>query len=249
MVQNIHLVQIMTMQMQTSRIGHLKTRRMFCAIPSERGLTMAILRKSDKPRRTLTRLEKGKRWAIFGLLLTLGYSTYANVRSGQMMAEPIVTSVLPTAVLFFTIHLMSYFVPKNKLQMGLVWVGLGIVALVSFGVSGFHIWELTVRNGQHWIVALFYPIITDVPSAIATAILVQKVSTNQNGQTVEKPAKAATPATPAKTTPKRTSATKSSPATKAAPRTRKTNATIAQESPIFRAAVIDDNADKAEIAA
>lgn len=213
---------------------------MFCAIPSERGLTMAILRKSDKPRRTLTRLEKGKRWAIFGLLLTLGYSTYANVRSGQMEAEPIITSVLPTAVLFFTIHLMSYFVPKNKVQYALVWFGLGIVALVSFGVSGFHIWELTVRNGQHWIVGLFYPIITDVPSAIATAILVQRVSTNQSGQTVEKPVKAVTPAkkaVPAKTTPKRTSATKS------APRTRKTNATIVSETPIFRAAVIDDNAE------
>lgn len=205
---------------------------------------MAFLRKSDKPRRTLTRLEKGKRWAVFGLLLTLGYSTYANIRSGQMLAEPIITSVLPTAVLFFTIHLMSYFVPKNKVQKVLLWIGLGIVALVSFGVSGFHIWELTVRNGQHWIVALFYPIITDVPSAIATAILVQKVSTNQNGQTVEKPkatqsaAKAATPtkrAVPAKTTPKRTTATKSTPAPK------KTD--IVSTPPIFRAAVIDDNAD------
>ncbi len=135
--------------------------------------------KEKKPKIPLTRLQKGKRYALLVMLLGLAYSTYANVRSGAINAEPIITSVAPTIVFFGTVHLIAYFTPKNKFEKGLVWFGLGFVAVIAFGISGLHIWELTVRNGQHWIVALFYPFIIDIPTALATAILIQKVSTNQ----------------------------------------------------------------------
>lgn len=143
--------------------------------------------KEAKRKLPLTRLQKGKRYALLVMLLGLAYSTYANVRSGAIDAEPIITSVAPTIVFFGTVHLIAYYTPKNKFEKGLVWFGLGFVALVAFGISGFHIWELTVRNGQHWIVALFYPFIVDIPTALATAILIQKVSTNAKPTKVDKP--------------------------------------------------------------
>jgi hypothetical protein len=167
---------------------------------------MANRTNETKPRIPLTRLQKGKRYALLTLILTGGYSTYANVRSGAFNAEPIVTSVAPTFVFFLTVHLLSYFNPKDRIQRVLVYGGLGLVTLVAFGISGFHIWELTVRNGQHWIVALFYPFIVDVPSAIATAILIQKVSTNGNRPNQAKPTE---PAIPVQTQPSRPKATKS----------------------------------------
>jgi hypothetical protein len=143
--------------------------------------------KEAKRRIPITRLQKGKRYAFLVMLLGLAYSTYANVRSGAINAEPIVTSVVPTIVFFGTVHLIAYYNPKNKFEKGLVWFGLGFVALVAFGISGFHIWELTVRNGQHWIVSLFYPFIIDIPTALATIILIQKVSTNAKPTKEDKP--------------------------------------------------------------
>lgn len=162
-----------------------------------------------------TRLQKGKRYALVVMILGLAYSTYANVRSGQIDAEPIITSVLPTIVFFGTVHLISYFSPKSKFEKAMVWFGLGFVALVAFGISGFHIWELTVRNGQDRIIALFYPFITDIPMALATVILVQKVSTNAKQTTVAKPTETVIPV---KTPQKQTTASK--PAKVATPRKR-----------------------------
>jgi len=176
---------------------------------------MANRTNETKAKNPLTRLQKGKRYALLALIITGSYSTYANVRSGQIAMEPVITSVAPTIVFFLTVHLISYFTPKTRFQQVLVYGGLGFVTLVAFGVSGFHIWELTVRNGQLWWVALFYPFMIDVPSAIATVILVQKVSTNGNntkqGKTDETPIPAQTTtggtmptkrATPAKSTPR-----------------------------------------------
>jgi len=141
---------------------------------------MANRTEETKAKRVLTPLQKGKRYALLTLILTGAYSTYANVRSGQIAAEPVITSIAPTFVFFLTVHLLSYFTPKSTFQKVLVYGGLGFVTLVAFGISGFHIWELTVRNGQMWYVAIFYPFIVDVPSAIATVILVQKVTTSKN---------------------------------------------------------------------
>lgn len=188
---------------------------------------MANRTEETKAKNPLTRLQKGKRYALMALIITGSYSTYANVRSGMIAAEPIVTSIAPTFVFFLTVHLLSYFTPKNTFQRVLVWGGLGLVALVAFGISGIHIWELTVRNGQMWWVALFYPIIVDVPSAIATVILVQKVSTNGNQTKKVEPVKAVVPA---KTTTGGTTATKSATPRKRVPATTKppisSNATI-----------------------
>lgn len=184
----------------------------------ERAEIMLNRTKEASRKLPLTRLQKGKRYAAIVMLLGLAYSTYANVRSGQIDTEPVITSIAPTVVFFLTVHLISYFSPKSKFEKAMVWFGLGFVALVAFGISGFHIWELTVRNGQHWIIALFYPFIIDIPTALATAILVQKVSTNSNRTTQAKtdttPQSAPNSTSVVKTPQKRTTATKSTkPAT------------------------------------
>lgn len=173
----------------------------------------------SKRKLPLTKLQKGRRYAGIALILGLSYSTYANVRSGMMGVEPVITSVAPTIVLFITVHLMSYFNPKNAFERVLVRFGLGFVALVAFGVSGFHIWQVSVTNGQHWIIALFYPVIIDIPTMLATAILVQKVSTNTAPQKTD-----TSPKTPqvAKTPAKRAAATKSTTPAKRTSTTKQT---------------------------
>lgn len=191
--------------------------------PYLKGPKMANRTEETNRRVPLSKGQKGRLYASGAVLLGLAYSTYANVRSGQIAAEPIITSVLPTVVLFLTIHLMNYFQPKNTLQKVLVWIGLGFVGLVAFGISGFHIIEQTIHNGQFWQVAIFYPIIVDVPTLLATAILIQKVNTTVSKpkavETVKAPVAAKTTTgtakPPAKRTPTRTN-TKPTVSTKSA---------------------------------
>jgi len=78
-------------------------------------------------------------------------------------------------------------------------------------MSGYHIYEQAARNGQPFLIALFYPFVVDFPSVLAAFILVHKDVSQANGQKVEEteqaPAKAVKKAVPAKPTPARANGT------------------------------------------
>jgi hypothetical protein len=153
------------------------------------------------------------------LVLTGLFSIWFNVRSGRIAAEPIAFSAMPVIVLFLTIHLITYLNPRKWIMKALIYVGLGLVTAVAFGMSGYHLFTEAVANGQPWLIAITYPFIVDVPSVISAVILVEKVPTSQTSTVPAKavsPAKAAK-ATPTKATPaKRTSSPKKTTPAKAA---------------------------------
>lgn len=165
----------------------------------------------------LTTYQKGRRWAFWTVVATGAFSAFSNVRSGKIEAEPIAYSVFPLFALFLAIHLIGYLNPKTKFRKGLVYVGLGITALVAFGMSGFHIYEQASRNGQPFLIALFYPFVVDFPSMIAAVVLTKKdvslpnrtngAKTEQAPAKVPTAAKATKAAVPAKTTPARANGT------------------------------------------
>lgn len=177
---------------------------------------MALFSKERKP---LTRFQKGRRWSTWTLVLTGLFSIWFNVRSGEIAPEPIAFSAMPVVVLFLTIHLITYLNPRKWLMKALVYIGLGIVVAVAFGMSGYHLYSEAVHNGQPWLIAISYPFIVDVPSVISAVILVEKVPTSQVSTISAKPVKAVAPVKAAKaapTTAKRTSSPKAKPPAKPA---------------------------------
>jgi hypothetical protein len=118
---------------------------------------------------------------------------------------------MPVIVLFLTIHLISYLNPRKTIMKVLVYVGLGLVTAVAFGMSGYHLYSEAVSNGQPWLIAITYPFIVDVPSVISAVILVEKVPTSAIAAVKAEPAKRTSPAKAAKAAPipaKRTSSPK-----------------------------------------
>lgn len=173
----------------------------------------------SKERKPLTRFQKGRRWSTWTLVLTGLFSIWFNVRSGRIAAEPIAFSAMPVIVLFLTIHLITYLNPRKWLMKALIYVGLGLVTAVAFGMSGYHLYSEAVANGQPWLIAITYPFIVDVPSVISAVILVEKVPTAQASTVKAEPAKRAVPAKAAKATAtatKRTSSPKKTTPAKAA---------------------------------
>jgi len=183
--------------------------------PYLKGVKMA-----QKEKTPTTRYQKGRKWATATLVLTGLFSIWFNVRSGKLAPEPVLFSVMPVVVLFLTIHLITYLNPRKGWHKVLVYAGLGLVTLVAFGMSGYHLWEQAVHNGQPGLIALTYPFIVDVPSVISAVILVEKVPVAQSSANRTQPAKAAVPAkktSPAKAAtpasrPNRTSRAKAKPA-------------------------------------
>jgi len=153
---------------------------------------------SKKERKPLTRFQKGRRWSTWTLVLTGLFSIWFNVRSGRIAAEPIAFSAMPVIVLFLTIHLISYLNPRKGYMKVLVYVGLGIVTAVAFGMSGYHLFTEAVANGQPQLIAITYPFIVDVPSVISAVILVEKVPTSAIATVKAEPAKRTSPAKAAK---------------------------------------------------
>jgi len=162
----------------------------------------------------ITKVQKGRRWATATLVLTGLFSIWFNVRSGKIAAEPILFSAMPVVVLFLTIHLISYLNPRKGMHKVLVYFGLGMVSIVAFGMSGFHLYTEAIKNGQIWIIAITYPFIVDVPSVISAVILVEKVpvarAVTQPANPAKKtvPAKKASPTKATATPTKRTSSPK-----------------------------------------
>lgn len=176
---------------------------------------MAIWRRTP-----LTRHQKGRRWATWTLVLTGLFSIWFNVRSGELSPEPIAMSVMPVPVLFLTVHLISYLNPRMMWHKVLVYGGLGLVVIVAFGMSGYHLWEQAVQNGQPWFIAITYPFIVDVPSTISAVILVEKVPVEKTAQNRTQAAKQAVPAkktTPAKAAKPASKPSRTSPAKAASP--------------------------------
>lgn len=144
------------------------------------------------------------------------FSIWANVRSGQMNAESMVSSVVPPIVAFLTSHLISYFNPVKIGQKLLTWGGFGLVTVIAMYGSGWHIFDYVTQTGQHWTTAISYIFITDAPMLFAAALLVQKVPTSQTSTKRTSPAKTTT-------APKRTSTPKKTTAARAASTAKATN--------------------------
>lgn len=159
----------------------------------------------SKERVPLTKHQKGRRWATATLVICGAFSIYANVRSGQFEAEPIVVSVFTPIVAFLSSHLITYFSPKTKGAKFMIYGGFGLITLFAMMGSGWHIVETVQRAGQNHYIAIIYVFITDAPMLLAAAILIEKVPTGRN-TTVKVPTPTAS-AKP-KTTPKRTPAKK-----------------------------------------
>jgi hypothetical protein len=164
---------------------------------------------SKKEKKPLTRFQKGRRWSTWTLVLTGLFSIWFNVRSGRIAAEPIAFSAMPVIVLFLTIHLITYLNPRKWLLKVLIYVGLGLVTAVAFGMSGYHLYSEAVANGQPWLIAITYPFIVDVPSVISAVILVEKVPTAQVSTVKAEPVKRTVPAKAAKAAPTATKRTSS----------------------------------------
>jgi hypothetical protein len=185
----------------------------------ERGLKMANRTDDSKPgiltkmRIPRTRYQKGRFWGSVLVGLTLVMSLFSNVRSTEFSAEPVAYAVFPVIVLFGTVHTISYLPLKRKISKVFVWIGLGLVAIIAFGMSGFHIYEQALRNGQPWYVAIPYPFVVDFPSVVGMLILAMKDTTQkviEKAPVVAKAttvAKATKAAVPAKTTPARANGT------------------------------------------
>lgn len=170
-----------------------------------------------------SRAKKGRRWATATLVLTGLFSIWFNVRSGQIATEPVLMSVMPVVVLFLTIHLITYLNPRTKLHKVLIYGGLGLVTIVAFGMSGYHLFTQALHNGQPVLIAITYPFIVDVPSVISAVILVEKVPVERSSANRTQPTKATVPvkkATTAKAPTKATSKPKTaSPAKPSTPST------------------------------
>jgi len=163
-----------------------------------------------------TRYQKGRFWGSVLVGLTLVMSIFSNVRSTALSAEPVAYAVFPVIVLFGTIHTISYLPLKRWLSKVFVWIGLGLVAIIAFGMSGYHIYEQALRNGQPWYIAKPYPFVVDFPSIVGMLILAMKDTTQKVVEKVPSVAKATTVPVPAKTPAKRTTATKAATPVKTA---------------------------------
>jgi hypothetical protein len=197
-------------QVEKVRYG-LKLVHIVLSLP-ERSQNMALFSKEGK---TVTRHQKGRRWATATLVVCGAFSIWANVRSGALHTDSVVVSVLPPVVAFLTSHLVTYFNPVKLGQRLMIWGGMGSITILAMVGSGTHIVDTVTRTGQHWIIGVTYVFITDAPMLLSAAILIDKVPTAQlaaNRTSATIPVKkAATPAkkaTPAKTAvPKKTAQT------------------------------------------
>jgi hypothetical protein len=159
-------------------------------VPPRKGTDMA---NSAIPR---TKTQKARAWATSTLVVCGAFSIWANVRSGQVLAENVIVSVLPPVVAFLTSHLVSYFSPRQMGHKVMVWGGFGLIILFSMYGSGWHIYTYVSENGQHWTTAIIYVFIVDAPMLLAGVILIEKVPAV---------AQRAKPATPVKAASKTTS--------------------------------------------
>lgn len=162
-----------------------------------------------------TRYQKGRFWGAVLVALTMIMSLFSNVRSTQFSAEPVAYAVFPVIVLFGTVHTISYLPLKRRVSKAFVWIGLGLVAIIAFGMSGYHIYEQALRNGQPWYVAIPYPFVVDFPSVVGMLILAIKDTTQKVTEKVPVVAKATKAAVPAKTTSARANGTKAATVAKA----------------------------------
>jgi hypothetical protein len=159
-----------------------------------------------------TRTQKGKAWATATLVICGAFSIWANIRSGQFLAENIIVSGFPPIVAFVTSHLISLFNPRKVLSKVMIYGGFGLVCLVAMYGSGWHIYTYALENGQHWSAAVSYVLMTDTPMLLAAAILATKVPTTQTQPTPTKrtpPIKKAT--TPRAASPVKKATTRAKP--------------------------------------
>jgi hypothetical protein len=105
-------------------------------------------------------------------------------------------------------------------------------------MSGYHIYEQALRNGQPWYIAIPYPFVVDFPSVVGMAILAVKDTAVKTVQAIVKPATPAKAATPTKST-SAAKTTKPAVPKKTAPV--RTNAT--KTVPAFKQAIVDESAE------
>lgn len=158
---------------QTGQVPLSESNARYGAIPSETGDKM------DKPRMPRTKAQKGKTWATATLVICGAYSIYANVRSGQLAYDNVVTSAFPPIVAFLSSHLISYFNPASKGMKTVIYGGFGLIAVISMYGSGYHIVEFAMHSGQPFQTALAYVFMTDAPMLLAAGILIEKVTTSK----------------------------------------------------------------------
>jgi len=143
----------------------------------------------------------GRWWASGSIIYCGAFSIWANVTYGEIRLDNVIASVFPVGVLWLNSHMMGYFLPPTKLGKFGVFTGLGIVLIVAFVVSGWHIVTKTMESGQPDIIAWLYPFLADWPIFVAFLILIKRVETDIATKTAPSRAKAAKKAVPAKVTP------------------------------------------------
>jgi hypothetical protein len=126
---------------------------------------------------------------IGGAALSLG----ANVMASNGTAIGMVVGVVPALMLLGSLYLL-----ENSPKSTWIKVGAGAVALVAGWMSYWHIVEVVLSAGENAVTAHLFPLIIDVPMALASAALQAKVAPVRRAARKAPASRKATTSSPAK---------------------------------------------------
>lgn len=109
-------------------------------------------------------------WAYLALFVFLSFSMAANVLTAWEydIVAKIVAGVPPVS-LFVTSMLFERMVANRWIKAGMV-----LTIVVSLAFSWYHIAELALDSHQPWFIALFLPVVIDVPMLFAGTVLLRQ---------------------------------------------------------------------------